>query len=81
MRACPLIAITALAAALASTTAAASASTAPYAISDIDPAPAAAFRISDVGAARTPGYDATADSGNAPAAPEDLFKITAISPR
>ena len=81
MRVCRLIAITALAAALASTTAAASASAVPYAISDISPAPAAAFRISDVGASPTPGYNATADSGNTPVAPEDHFKISDISPR
>ena len=75
------IAVTALAAALVSSTAAVSASAAPYAISDIGPAPAAAFRISDVGAAPTPGYNATIDSDEAPRAPEDLFRISDISPR
>lgn len=68
-----LTAVVALAAALAQATAAASAGTAPYAVGDIGPAPAAAFRISDIGAAR--GYDA------APAASEDLFKISDISAR
>ena len=72
-----LMAVVAVAAALAPTAAAASANAAPYAVGDIGPAPAAAFRISDIGAAR--GYDA--DSDNAPAAPEDLFSITDISPR
>ena len=81
MIACRLTAVFALAATLASTTAAASANTAPYAISDIGPAPAAAFKISDIGAAPNPGYGATANSGNTPAAPEELFKISDISPR
>ena len=81
MRTSRLIAIAALAAAMVSTTAAASANTTPYAISDISPAPAAAFKISDIGAAPAPGYDAAANSGSAPAVPEDLFKISDISPR
>ena len=81
MRVCRLMAVAALAAAMASTTAPASASAGPDAISGVSPAPgAAAFHISDVGAAPTPGYDAPAGSGNAPVAPEDLFKITDISP-
>ena len=49
-----------LAAALASTAGAASASTssgaAPYSIADIGPAPATGFKISDIGAVPTPGY-------------------------
>lgn len=80
MRACRLIAVTALAAALPSS-AAASASTAPYSISDIDPAPATAFRVSDIGASLTSGYVTPADSDESPATPADLFKISDISPR
>ena len=76
-----LIAVIALAAALVASTAAVSANAAPYAISDIGPAPAAAFKISDVGAGPTPGYNATANSDKTPAAPEDLFKISDVSPR
>ena len=81
MTACRPIAVIALAAALASSPAEVSASAAPYAISDIGSAPAAAFRISDVGAAPTPGHNAIVDSDEAPVAPEDLFKISDISPR
>ena len=75
------IAVTALAAALVSSAAPAPANAAPYTISDIGPAPAAAFGISDLGAAPTPGYSATADSTEAPVAPEDLFKISDVTPR
>ena len=71
----------ALAAALASSAHPAVASTFDYSISDVGPAPAAVFKISDVGAAPTPGYDATGNPDNAPAAPQDLFKISDISPR
>lgn len=47
-----------LAAALASTAGAASAAagTAPYAITDIGPAPATGFKVSDIGAVPTPGH-------------------------
>ena len=79
MKTSRLSAITALAAALVSTTATASANPDPYAISDIGPPTAAAFKISDIGAAATPGYDGTANSGT-PAAPEDLFKISDVTP-
>lgn len=81
------IAVTALAAAFVSSAvpapanASPPASTAPYTISDIGPAPAAAFRISDVGAAPTPGYSTTADSPEAPVAPEDMFEITDVTRR
>lgn len=80
MRTRRLIAAAGLAAALASS-ATASASTAPYSISDIDPAPAAAFKVSDIGASLTPGYVTPADSDHSQAAPEDLYKISNISPR
>ena len=80
MRTCQLIAVTALAAALASSTTA-SASTAPYSISDIDPAPAAAFKVSDIGASLTPGHVTRADSDDPLGAPADLYKISDISPR
>ena len=80
MTACRPIAAIALAVALASSTAAVPASADPYTISDISPAPAAAFRISDVGAAPTPGHNAT-DSDETPVAPEDLFRISDVSPR
>ena len=75
----PVTAI-ALAAALASSTAEVSAGADPYTISHIDPAQAAAFRISDVGAAPIPGDNVTDGSDETPVAPEDLFKISDISP-
>ncbi len=81
MRTCRLIAVTALAAAVASSAAAAAASTADYSMSDIGAAPATAFKISDIGPTLTPGHIAPADSDRTPAAPEDLYKISAISPR
>jgi len=57
-----------LAAALASTVGAASASAggAPYSITEIGPAPATGFKISDIGAIPTPGYQSP-DTTDAPA--------------
>ncbi|MCE2513127.1 MAG: hypothetical protein J4F50_11400 [Acidimicrobiia bacterium] len=81
MTAYRLIAVIALASALVSSTAAVSASAVPFTISDIGPAPAAAFRISDIGAGPTPGHNATTNPDNTPAVPEDLFKISDVSPR
>ena len=69
-----------LAAALASTAGAASASAssaagaAPYAITDIGPAPAAGFKVSDIGAVPTPGHHSpgTTDTQADGVEPDDL---------
>ncbi len=74
------IAASALAASLASSTAAA-ASTDTYPISDIGPAPTAGFRISDVGPAPTIGQDPHDDSDPSRLTPADLFKISEVSRR
>lgn len=78
---CRLIVVTVLAVSLLSSGPGASASTSPYSMSDIGPAPATDFRISDIDPAPAAGYDATDRSDHAPAAPADLFKISAVSPR
>ena len=62
---------------LVSSIAATSASTVPYSISDIGPAPTSGGKISDIGAVPTPGYD----PGNTPDAPAAGFTISDISPR
>ena len=63
-----LAAVAWLAAALASSAVAASASpgTAHYSITDIGPAPASGFKISDIGAVPAPGYHSP-DTTDAPA--------------
>ena len=78
---CRLIVVTVLAAALVPSTPRASASSSPYSMSDIGPAPTADFRISDIGTPPTPGYETPANSDDTPAAPADTFKISDISPR
>ena len=81
MSCCRLTVVAVLSAGLVSSTPEARASTSPYSISDVGPAPAADFRISDIDAASTPGNEAPASSDDTPAAPADTFKISDISPR
>lgn len=68
-----------LAAVLASTAVAASASagTAPYSISDIGPAPATAFKVSDIGAVPTPGYRSPGTTD----APASAVEVGDLNPR
>ncbi len=68
-----------LAAALASTAGAASASAGaiPYSVADIGPAPAAGFKISDIGAIPTPGHHSPGTTD----APADGVEVGDINSR
>ena len=71
-----------LAAALASTAGAASASAGatPYSVADIGPAPAAGFKISDIGAVPAPGHHSPGTTGTTDA-PEDGVEVGDINSR
>ena len=71
-----LVVSSALAVVLAPGTAGASASTAPYSVSDIGAAPASGFKISDVGPAPTPADTLSGTS----AGPAAGFKISDVGP-